>query len=308
MAIFDVDNELNEQDVPISNLSNDNMVDSEVSMDIPKAEDDNVYGLSEAEKSDPTLIQTVISDKKTPIVVLFGPPACGKTMLMIRIARYLKQLGYEVKPKGDFRPQYDSNYESICNNFNTLLNSNFAAESTNRISFMLLEVLDEHKNRVCQILEAPGEHYHNPNNLGKGFLPYIENIINSPNRKIWAIMAELNWNKNVTDYIDRIAELRKSIEKKDSILFICNKVDLTPFVRGKCDVNIKQLKQDFRDEYIGLFNMFTYRTLFGKKHAYKFVPFQTGSYTRSGSGRVVFSQGDDYYPKMLWNTIRSFGI
>ena len=51
---------------------------------------------------DPNEIKVIISNKNIPIVILFGPPSCGKTMLLIRLTRYLKSIGYSIKPIKNF--------------------------------------------------------------------------------------------------------------------------------------------------------------------------------------------------------------
>ena len=39
-------------------------------------------------------ISVTIADEKVPIVVFFGAPQCGKTMALVRLARYLKKQNY----------------------------------------------------------------------------------------------------------------------------------------------------------------------------------------------------------------------
>ena len=58
----------------------------------------SVPGLTASEINDPNSIKVTIADPKTPIVVLYGPPSCGKTMTLVRLTRYLNSKGYSVVP------------------------------------------------------------------------------------------------------------------------------------------------------------------------------------------------------------------
>ena len=51
-------------------------------------------GLSSEEQNDPNSITVTVSDPNTPIVILYGPPSCGKTMTLVRMTRYLRSKGY----------------------------------------------------------------------------------------------------------------------------------------------------------------------------------------------------------------------
>ena len=55
-------------------------------------------GLSSEEQNDPNSITVTVSDPNTPIVILYGPPSCGKTMTLVRMTRYLQSQGYTVVP------------------------------------------------------------------------------------------------------------------------------------------------------------------------------------------------------------------
>ena len=136
------------------------------------------------ELNDPNRINVTIADKDAPLVILFGPPSCGKTMTLVRLTRYLKQCGYKISPIKSFRPSHDENYKQICDNYDTMVNQNDAAQSTNRINFMLVEILSSNSKRLCQILEAPGEYYFNPQQPNAPFPNYVNTIINCSNRKI----------------------------------------------------------------------------------------------------------------------------
>ena len=142
-------------------------------------------GLSATELNDPNSIKVTVSDPNTPIVILYGPPSCGKTMTLVRMTRYLVSQGYTVVPEKTFRPTYDENYKNLCDNFDQMINSNTAAASTTNISFMLVKVLKMGKP-ICQLLEAPGEYYFKPDEPNRAYPAYVHEILNSTNRKVWA--------------------------------------------------------------------------------------------------------------------------
>lgn len=264
-------------------------------------------GLSDAELNDPNSIAVTIPDRDAPLVVLFGPPACGKTMTLVRLTRYLKGQGYIVSPVRTFRPSADTNYTALCDNFNAMMNSNNAAASTNRISFMLVEVI-KNDRRVCQILEAPGEYYFNPEQPNAAFPNYVNTIINSNNRKVWAIMLEPNW-KDETDrrnYVSRIHFLRQCMRPRDRAIFVLNKVDLTSFGQGLGRVNAQAALKEVKDLYPDVFVRFENQnpiTRLWKQYNCDFAPFQTGTYTPTVMGHSTFQEGPDEYCQGLWSKI-----
>ena len=278
--------------------------------------EDKIKGLSKEEYNDPNQIRVTIADGRAPLVVLFGPPACGKTMTLVRLARYLNKNGYKVAPVKTFRPSDDKNYVEICNqeNFNKIINSSDAANSTANISFMLVEILKDGK-RLCQILESPGEYLFNPNKPSEGFPSYVHTIIHCNNRKLWAIMVEPDWRdtEDRVNYVARINELSTQMDVKDKTLFIFNKIDKTNFMRKKGQINIPEARRNISDLYPGIFEMFRNQnpiTKLWKDYLCGFVPFQTGTYTpttkKDSKGNAVwnYQEGSDYYPQMLWNEIR----
>ena len=103
--------ELTNDDVA-SNISDSSTIDR-----------NEIKGLSKAEYEDPNQIRVTIADTKAPIVVLFGPPACGKTMTLVRLARFLNKRGYIISPIRTFRPNDDLNYVELCKaeNFNNII-------------------------------------------------------------------------------------------------------------------------------------------------------------------------------------------
>lgn len=268
----------------------------------------NIEGLSEEELKDPNKIQVVITNKEAPIVVLFGPPSCGKTMTMIRLVRYLNKNGYDVKPDRMFRPSRDTHYAKMCDKFNAMVNSDKAATSTDHVSFMLVEVSKNSKT-ICQILEAPGEFYFHPEFPNMPFPLYLSTIANSECRKIWAIMVEPNW-MDVSDrlnYVSRIRRLKREMGKRDHTVFVYNKIDDTPYMVDKSGkVYMKAAMDNVANMYSGIFEPFKNEIPIANwivPNNFDFTVFMTGDYHSAYDGSKTFSEGPDVFPKTLWEII-----
>ena len=262
---------------------------------------------SEEESSDPQSINVNIADADSPLVILFGPPACGKTMTLVRLTRFLSIQGFEVAPVRNFRPSYDRNYQDLCNNFNKLISSQDAAESTNKINFMLVQVLFNGK-RICQILEAPGELYFNRADPGAPFPNFINTILNRRNRKIWAIMVEPDWLEpsDRRNYVLKIHRLKSRMRAYDKSIIVFNKIDKTSFVMAPGRIHSGSAIKEVTDLYPGLLQPFRNLnpiTRFWRSYNCLFVPFQTGDYSVMLTGRQTFQEGPEEYPRILWNSI-----
>ncbi len=268
---------------------------------------ENTGGLTAAELNDPNSIVVTVADTQSPLVVLFGPPSCGKTMTLVRLTRFLKMEGYTVAPIRSFRPSADTNYKEICDKFDEMISSDNAADSTKRINFMLVEV-SRNNRRICQILEAPGEYYFNPQKPSNPFPSYVNTIISNSNRKIWTIMTEPDWMDmpDRNNYVNKIRQLKKSMRPIDSTIFIFNKIDKTNCVRGIGNVDIPEAIKNVEFLYPGIFVPFVSQnpiTKWFKKYNCEFVPFQTGTYTPTISGKTAYQEGPREYCVQLWNKI-----
>lgn len=280
---------------------------------VPNDESENaVSGLNQDEIKDPNSIVVTIADQAVPIIVLFGPTECGKTMTLIRMTRFLQKYGYRVSPIRSFRPSADVHYSQMCENYNEFVNSSNAAEGTQMISFMLVEVLDKNGRRICQILEAPGEYYYNPKKPNEEFPAYVNTIINSGNRKIWLFMVEPDW-KDPSDrsgYVSKLQRLKTMMRPQDKAIFLYNKVDKTNFVISPGHVNIPGIKNDVENMYPGIFTPFVNEnpiTKWFKPYYCDLLPFSNGSFSKAskpdGTVYLTYQQGVDEYPHMLWNKI-----
>lgn len=267
----------------------------------------NKGGLSQEEITDPNAIKVTIDDATTPIVVLFGPPSCGKTMTLVRLTRYLSQHGYEIQPVKTFRHSEDRHYKDMCDKFNDMIMSEDAAASTSNINFMLVNVT-QRGHSICQILEAPGEGYYMPKTDSGTFPKYVNNIISSNNRKIWLFLVEPDWNnrEDRQGYATKIKKLQTKMNPRDQAIFLFNKIDTTHFVLGNGHINTSEALKFIRNQYPGIFEPFRNEnpiTRFFSEYRCEFVPFSTGDYNKKADGGQSYEQGNDSYPRNLWNII-----
>lgn len=263
----------------------------------------------------PTGIPNVnVKDTATPIIFLFGPPAAGKTMTLVRLYRYLNSINTNIKPNESFVSNDGGEYVSRCKNFHNDAMSNLAAEATKGVNFMLLDIWDNGAKK-CQILESPGERLFEPEPNKEVPFPvqYVSSIINSNNRKVYIFILEPNYKDNATRvrYKNRIAQVKQMMDKKDKVIFLYNKIDCSPALDSSGNVNIKTLRKEINEDYPGLLDLFK---VHGPKAIWKeydcyLVPFQTGNYnvefnTVLNKKVKIFTAGKNKYPQELWNTIK----
>ncbi len=275
---------------------------------------------SEEEIRDVNKIRVNIDDS-CPVVLLFGPKGSGKTMALVRLTRFLEDNGYNLEPYRLFRPAHDKHYKKICDDFRHLCYSNYAPGGNDVINFMLVKVLDKYGRPICQILEAPGEHYFDAKFPEQPFPTYIQQIVTElPNKRIWAFIVQKDWNPDTevmengekvdavlarTEYTQRVQTIRRT--KQNRAIFICHKVDASPktfLPNGR--PNTKEFKRQIRLQYGNIFQNWKNRnplTKWFKPDCFYFVPFSAGAFSTEDSGRTQYIKGDDWYPRMLWKAI-----
>lgn len=263
------------------------------------------------EMRDVNNITVSIPDTKTPIVVFFGSQASGKTLALLRMIRFLEGegQGYTVEPEYVFRPQTDKHYKEMCGKLKEQAYNKYAPGGTDVISFMLVKVY-KNGHPICQILEAPGEHYFD-GTANLNFPTYIHNICGVNNRKIWVFFVEQDWGLDENErnmYAQKICAMQQLIMPNDKIVFLYNKCDLKPNqYLPNMHPNVSTFFERISGQYPNIFAKYTRKGLesflFGK---YKFnqVCFSAGTFTRANDGKEVWIQGKDFYCQDLWKLIK----
>ena len=256
-----------------------------------------------------------IGDKRAPIVLLFGPPTSGKSMTLVRLARYLRKQGYTVKADPTFKS--DDAYKARCEQFHKNLNTTEALQGNALNEFLMVKVIN-HGTTVCQILEAPGEHYFNPKKpeeiSARNFRPYLTEIIrNLTNRKIWVFITEAEWDVHASvkdSYVSRIRGCKHQLLKQtDRVVILYNKVDQKEELFENGQLHISSAEKAMKDEYEGLSAIFKNHnpiTSLWRAFNYRFVPFCTGYYTKQVGGKHKYNESEERYPRLLWSELMKF--
>ena len=290
-------------------LESDGGLDSAPDIDFdtssPKPELDK--GVITAEESDPNDINVVISDP-SPVIILFGARSSGKTMTLVRLARWLIKNGFKVEPDRNFRPADSLRYREACDNFFQLVNSDKAADRTHILNFMLVKVMNKYGEPICQILEAPGEHYFDDAYPNKPFPAYINRICTIDNPKTWMFIVEKEW-KDAQDrnhYANKIIRMQGQIEPRDRVIFTCHKSDLHPALFNAGSPNRPQFFKNISNQYPGIFSRYLNNnpiTRLWRKYNFDFVVFSSGLFSETSGGGQTYTQSNDRYPAELWRSI-----
>lgn len=247
-----------------------------------------------------------IVDENVPIIVLYGPTSCGKSMTLVRMTNYLRSLGgYAVTPDRTFRPSDDKDYQTDCDNFDAFVANPMAAPPTT--GYMLVDVI-EGNDLVCKILEAPGEYYFNPAEPHRTYRNYLNKIITAPNPKLWCIFVEKSRDKQSL-YVSRIIDqggngFISSMRTEDSVIVLFNKIDLTGFSKAPGEWDEKKAKEYVDTWYPGLFNAFKEDIpiiKWFKPYRCHFVPFSTG---RFDTPNQPYAESQKEWPEKFWKKIK----
>jgi hypothetical protein len=263
--------------------------------------------LDREEDLEPNKIKVTISDP-SPVIILFGAGASGKTMTLIRLTRWLKEHGYKVEPDRNFRPSNSLHYKQMCESFNEIVNSDYAVGRNRIMDFMLIKVMNKYGEPICQILEAPGEHYFNDRFPNQQFPRYINDICTINNPKTWMFIVEYEWKdkQDRSNYADKIIEMQGRIEPKDRIIFTCHKADRHRALFSAGQPNREQFFKNIKNQYEGIFSKYMNKnpiTKLWRKYNFDFVVFSAGVFNDTNDGGKSYTQSNDRYPAELWKSI-----
>lgn len=157
--------------------------------------------------------------------------------------------------------------------------------------------------RIVQFMDFPGDFLYNINHPKTPSA--LKEIIESPNKKIWLFVLELDGLGGQIErdnYSARIMEVAAHISQKDKIIIVVNKIDM-------CSMDLKSMKdivQALNLQYPAVLNFFKNQnpvTKLWKPFNCDIVPFSAGDFCRTCDNKEIFQPGLDIYPKQLWKAI-----
>lgn len=256
-----------------------------------------------------------IGDMQAPVIILFGAPASGKSMTLVRLARYLRNIK-RLTVAADRTFKSGNKYSDLCDLFENHLNTTTALPATLDDEFLMVNIY-ENGRLIAHILEAPGEHFFKPLSSKDNYIPgkinmrpYLTKIIDHiPNRKIWAFLLQAQWGfggNNYDAFVDTIRTCKdRFIRPIDRTILLYNQVDVLNHLFKNARIMPKQAELAMRSEYSGIERIFKNTnpiTSLWKDYTYSFVPFSTGTYSME-KGEKVYTESKSYFPEMLWETL-----
>ncbi len=262
----------------------------------------------------PTIINNTV-----PVVVFVGPPASGKSMILVRLSKYLRSQGYTIKTDPTFLNT--EAYQRDCQEFQNSLNTVVALRGT--VKFLLVNIYKDGKE-IAKLLEAPGEDFYTPDpqKIAQGendsIKPYLATIMTSTNPKSYVMLldldSEISFRRDAyhrDSYSQRfLTHFYPAINhKRDRIILLYNKIDVTMFGNINGCTNIQLARQDAELHYKQLFASMKVSKLGGfiTGDNFAFKTFCTGMFSKQtdnlGNDYYTYNVADDIYPQELWNEI-----
>ncbi len=256
-----------------------------------------------------------IVNQTVPLVVFVGPPASGKSMILVRMAQYLFAHGYTIRTDPTFLNT--AKYRKDCEEFANKLHTNIALDGT--AEFILVDVYKDGV-LIAKLLEAPGEDFFSVNDPQKNSIvaPYLATIMTSNNPKTYVMLLDLD--SKVSFRND--ASLRSSYaqrlltqfyprinQNRDQIVLLYNKIDTTMYGTINGCHNLNGARKDAEMYYAPLFAGMKVSKLAGflTVDNFEFKTFCTGMFAEQmdnlGEIYQTYNVASDTYPEELWKDI-----
>lgn len=300
---------------------NNNDKSTEFDFNIDETQTDDVQH-NDAEPANPTptpnpvRAQPQIPGDSAPFIVLCGPPASGKSMVLKSLASYLYQSGLGYTIAANTTLLNTAKYQEDCAFFDSIIGDP-DMRMPNTVDYLMADIIDKGGNVVAHFLEAPGEDFFSLNNVNqepniqfKGYLEKIAQITpDKPRKVIYIILLDLDSttslrnNPSLRDkYQKKMTKLynRFVLHHPSRVILLYNKVDLPRqglWANSNGCSNLKAVAEDAQQNYPNLF--FKSKFLFWNIENYTFLPYCTGSYPDDGS----YTASGPAYPASLWKEI-----
>lgn len=260
-----------------------------------------------------------IVNQTVPLVVFVGPPSSGKSMILVRLAKFLRTQGYTIKTDPTFLNT--PKYQQDCEEFEDSLNTTVALPGT--VKFLLVDVY-KNGNLIGKLLEAPGEDFYttdpqkNKDGKNQRIEPYLATIMTSSNPKSYVTLLDLDSETSFRrdgyhrqSYEQRfLTHFYPAINKnRDKIILLYNKIDVTPFgdING-CNNPTGALK-DAKLFYPAWFASMKVTKFMITVENFTFKTFCTGMFANQldnmGRPYKTYNMASDVFPRELWKEIAS---
>jgi hypothetical protein len=260
-----------------------------------------------------------LGDANTPIVMMFGPANSGKTVALLRLAKFFSDKYGEVIADRAFRD--DEYYKQVlCEEFQAFLTQVRPNRPINTpdADFAAVDFQERGttEGRMCKFVEVPGEHLFNPQRPDNDQTthPYLYEICTHPARKIILITIPLvdprqNAAGALTDpeFLRYCAVIQRFFvtslnPKRDRMIFVITKADeQTGMIGNSVQPNVTAFRRALmaRPGFAAVES-----TLRRQRHGIKVVPFSAGRVVPSAPGSPdAFIFGDDAWPQRLWDEL-----
>lgn len=249
------------------------------------------------------------ADKDTPIVVLIGPPAVGKTMTMARLIRYLQENDYTITLDRSFYDDNGIHYDRILDDFQAIVNNGEQAPGTSLGEGFLINVYKK-GNKIIQVLDIAGEEFFMGSFGRNEYSKTIIEVVKIQNVKIPIFFFEPNMGSLDLreSYVQSINRFVWQICRRDErCILLYNKIDTIEADRSLYQSR-KFLFDNFREQFPHIMDCFRNQnrlTKVIKPYTASFVPFRTGTYNYKPGYKTLYTPSNSKYPKHLWKTICS---